>query len=1274
MNKKVSTLLTVALTLGGSLLSSSAFAEKVDSEQFTDALGKGLVLDVDALTKDGVIELTEDVNLEGRHLDQTIKRDLPFFIVDKPVKITSANGNTVTIKGNVVVAADGVEISGLNFKTPSTVDRFGGMGSWFSSLVSVFADNVIIKNNTFDGTANRNVGFREAIVIYPQNSDVEYSINENVFKGFTAIAENAQLNGAIKINLNTCNLGNSHNPESGKDTYAYKAIKSLNKKGIIDMKTETGEKTASPYIDIYALNDANDFEGGNSSNILVFEDNYGDQGNFISGVIFDELSKDSKTLKAVLGAKKDNVQIVVKDITVAQLQHIITTNKVEGNAVFTSLKDRVNVVVGEGKADYKFVNVKAEGAYDAITDKSAGKSYTLKLNGEYLQSDLTIDETPAYWNVSCPQEGVYAFTSTDGKKLTAGDGKYAQFEVVSGNTNNIFNLKVGKQYVGAGFVLVDEADDALDFGAHEVISSTPIFAEALNAVNEGSFSIDYRFDDDNVAEVNPFSGDVKAFDYAGKVFFATSWPESANSESWLNDSEFEKSVFIVATLDNKWNINNLKKDGEGAKFTEVQGKYLLPNPTTDDLKAGKYDRDNAAFTVTQNPVSKKFTLKLDGELSYLDKDNKLARVNDDLKIALIDDEAGLIVTTIGESYGENDDEIVVEGTITNSRTITVDKFLSTEKAKVFNIKFLSKNAVANDNWTNKEKETYSEYNKYLGIRGAEFFAQGSEFVNLEAPENQWIVSAADKDAKTITFQNRENDDVKFTASLVKTDKDGVYEVRTSNYYYLDYGFVTTDGKYVIASNGSQKAETTDLSNVIVELTEVTPNAQAGYATTELDNAGLVRFSFTANEYNNALVDDLFVTANDKNKVSVDKNEENATQFSVVKFDAASTSTALSDTIYADNDYVIWNASDKKVETVEDGDTIAVVSYAFKQLRADGKNFYLAEDMKTVVEKDDATKAPRFLVKINKNGSYSLINVDGRDYYRNIVDENAETFDLNTKSATAPITENASIYYEYENRGFDFNILKETPGTSYNHVPQHVTMEAVNGGYIAMNAENKEGIVAPVSTLKAEYTKEDLTFWLDTTDSEAVTPSFMISKAGNYMYNAVDSLNRYNDATASEEKVEDFGIEINGKEYAKAIFQSADLTKVEDIENYKFQIVQSADEADEYIIKSLNDYKYVAAHNQKLYFTDRAVDALKLVITPVEAPTSNEGVSATEVKVVAQDGAVVVKNAAGKNVVVSTILGQVVANEVLTSDNATINVPAGIVVVAVEGESFKVNVK
>ena len=73
-------------------------------------------------------------------------------------------------------------------------------------------------------------------------------------------------------------------------------------------------------------------------------------------------------------------------------------------------------------------------------------------------------------------------------------------------------------------------------------------------------------------------------------------------------------------------------------------------------------------------------------------------------------------------------------------------------------------------------------------------------------------------------------------------------------------------------------------------------------------------------------------------------------------------------------------------------------------------------------------------------------------------------------------------------------------------------------------------------------------------------------------------------------------------------------------------------------------------------------------------TANESISAGNVVVAGVDGAVVVKGAEGKNVIVSTILGKVVANEVVSSDNVQIAAPAGIVVVSVDGESFKVVVK
>lgn len=87
---------------------------------------------------------------------------------------------------------------------------------------------------------------------------------------------------------------------------------------------------------------------------------------------------------------------------------------------------------------------------------------------------------------------------------------------------------------------------------------------------------------------------------------------------------------------------------------------------------------------------------------------------------------------------------------------------------------------------------------------------------------------------------------------------------------------------------------------------------------------------------------------------------------------------------------------------------------------------------------------------------------------------------------------------------------------------------------------------------------------------------------------------------------------------------------------------------------------------------------RFVFSAVEknaSATSTEDMTVNEVSVIASKGAVVVKGAAGKAVVINDILGKTVANVVLASDNETISVPAGIVVVSVEGEdAAKVVVK
>ena len=133
--------------------------------------------------------------------------------------------------------------------------------------------------------------------------------------------------------------------------------------------------------------------------------------------------------------------------------------------------------------------------------------------------------------------------------------------------------------------------------------------------------------------------------------------------------------------------------------------------------------------------------------------------------------------------------------------------------------------------------------------------------------------------------------------------------------------------------------------------------------------------------------------------------------------------------------------------------------------------------------------------------------------------------------------------------------------------------------------------------------------------------------------------------------------------------------------FAFRIVDRTTE--DFIIESteLKDGAYVTAYVR----WQNGVPVLTQDITDAEVfnvretalnPTANEEISAeaSAISVIATDGAVIVKGAEGKNVIVSTILGKVVANETVNSDNETIAAPAGIVVVSVDGESFKVAVK
>jgi hypothetical protein len=97
--------------------------------------------------------------------------------------------------------------------------------------------------------------------------------------------------------------------------------------------------------------------------------------------------------------------------------------------------------------------------------------------------------------------------------------------------------------------------------------------------------------------------------------------------------------------------------------------------------------------------------------------------------------------------------------------------------------------------------------------------------------------------------------------------------------------------------------------------------------------------------------------------------------------------------------------------------------------------------------------------------------------------------------------------------------------------------------------------------------------------------------------------------------------------------------------------------------------YLKTINGVVVVTEGVAKGEEFNLTAEEsAPTANEGINASEVSVITKEGAVIINGAQGKKVVITNVLGQTIANTVLSSDNATVSAPAGIVVVAVEGEA------
>lgn len=847
--------------------------------------------------------------------------------------------------------------------------------------------------------------------------------------------------------------------------------------------------------------------------------------------------------------------------------------------------------------------------------------------------------------------------------------------------------------VSAGSISLSSAGTAIYAYA---VTTKSVSATELNSVMGGDgFSLVPAGSTTVADENNVFSQQIKAVEFAAitnsetdeqikaGLYFVVDAPkeikgESAKASDFLEEGKswatataaekqdaiedyidaFNACTFIAVSPSDSYQTSTVAS--EGLKLITITGANLIKyEPQSNAQYATTKDQvyiGNAVFTVTEpdqyaKPGEYQLTLT-SARVKESGKDSQAAAT---LNIGVTKIQGVNYVTTTKDPSSFK--------VSTSSLVKGIDLLKKEKAASVYTIKFVS-----------GEDDEISEYGKYLASANGNQYnedaytlvAQGEALINTELPQYQFAITNVDVNTQKVTFSNIETGE-SFTTQLYATDVENQYKlVGVSNNVY-------------VAEENAKDIENYDtkaMSAMVVELAPVEVEQYAGFFQKGIDNNEPYRLVFAKN-----------ATTNDKWYIAVNANDDSKTVLSETR----SLQVVFEPVLKSDNKTIdeenistnfVYNNGDKVYKAA--ADLVSYYTYKMRVVEAEDAYLNWSGSSVTIGSKAGATDV---IVKYRYDGSVALI----KDALGLGQTSDALSAQLNA-AQTAYVYGTTYAYAVPNLNAVNLYLEAEELGVSLPAESGHFTFEAENGGFVNVSDAN-EGIVA----IRTEA-GEDLTFWVDTTDSEKIIPSFYISKAGKFMYHATDSMKNY--AAVHPTKTNPYELIINGNTFAKAIFKTGELVNSDtlkttvdnkevivakkadqnkgilgNIKNFQFQIVKPSDAEDNYVIRVKDTYAYLANFNGELGFISDKDNAMRVIVEGQAAPTANEGVSATEVKVIATDGAINIKNAAGKNVVISTILGQIVANEVLTSDNATISVPAGIAIVSIDGEeAVKVSVR
>ena len=935
------------------------------------------------------------------------------------------------------------------------------------------------------------------------------------------------------------------------------------------------------------------------------------------------------------------------------------TYKVNGTAVSTY--NATGDVAIENAALFEI----ADYAYNAIGDfstftlKANGKPfYVTKANGNALSGNVT--DVATVTNIFTVEGKGLDFTKLSVLNLAG------QFEVNS-TVATTYDVSAAGTAATAWVAKTDLTVDDLNanlsgqgfkFAFPNAVSDPDVnpFADQMIAVDASTVDAALTT---SVISTPATSGMyfVKA-DAAGKKLLATGFTKA----------QVEAATFIVLNPEKNFGITGLvAADGEGYDFTTVKGNKLADNNVKKD---GKVASVNGVFAVSEDDPQNaegEYTITL-ASAKVEGNDNTAAS---NLFVGAYSLTTGGIKTYITTVGSGNADKLSLAMTTSNTWAAAAD-VLKADDAAIYNISFLGTKPA---NTADAAKSLYGKY--LIPTYGTAFGAAvaAPEDVDVNAPLAQWVVSAVS--GRNFEFKNRETN-VTFTVSMYKTDKAGEYAISTAA---LSTGTAVTG---IVAGS----VDLTDISNWKYQIVKLTPTTESEGFLALTDAQLSQQTELVFNGTGSVTVEKLYMAYTGSATPAYFVPINNAAYSVQWMFEKA-------ESVKNKMKYAYLDGTDVKQK---DSVVNIATSYLLYNLKNDNSKQYfggVASDYKAANDKDNAQ---RLFFKKNADGTYAMMRftkvqislaTDALSYLA-VVKADAKKWSVNTSSAsfeagTATLDE---LDAPYSAVTVDFNALSE----SLEAVARHATFNSEEGA-VAVK-QNKNGILEGIIG-------EGMTFWLDTADIDKDFHSFYISKgngeeeARDFLYFATDSMLHWDANKADYVYNVNYALEgsyaaVDGRDGdLKAIFRPATLAGIDTIsttvngesvlvaeeeeedvclggvDNFKFYIMKASESS--YVIRPISAPNYYLYNlNGKLGFTNQVEKALVVTLGKGDA-TANEDVEVATVKVVSGEGNVTIAGAAGKKVVISNIWGQVVANTVVSSDNATIAAPQGIVVVAVEGE-------